>query len=92
VRSLRTTVRLLERLDATWSNRRNASAIEPGVVIAAATPITTRTAMSCSAVLTNAVARLASPSSTSPMTMTLRRPARSARTLSGIIRPPNTTA
>ena len=48
------------------SNSRKASAIEPGVVIAAATPIAARTAMSCSAVVTNAVARLATPSSDQP--------------------------
>jgi len=41
-------------------------------------PITARTAISCSAVVTNAVARLATPSRTSPMSITRRRPNRSA--------------
>ena len=74
------------------SNSRKASAIDPGVVIAAATPIATRTAMSCSAVVTNAVARLATPSRTSPMSMIRRRPNRSAIAPNASISPPNTTA
>ncbi len=74
------------------SNSRKASAIDPGVVIAAATPITARTAISCSAVVTNAVARLATPSRTSPMSMIRRRPNRSAIAPNASISPPNTTA
>ena len=74
------------------SNSRNASAIDPGVVIAAATPIATRTAISCSAVPTKAVARLATPSRTSPMSMIRRRPNRSAIAPNASINPPNTTA
>jgi hypothetical protein len=74
------------------ANSRKASAIEPGVVIAAATPIATRTAMSCSAVATNAVARLATPSSARPMSMIRRRPNRSASAPNASISPPNTTA
>jgi hypothetical protein len=69
-----------------------ASAIDPGVVIAAATPIATRTATSCSAVKTKAVARLATPSRTSPMSMIRRRPNRSAIAPNASINPPNTTA
>ncbi len=74
------------------SNRRKASAIEPGVVIAAATPIATRMAMSCSAVRTRTVARPATPSRTSPASMTRRRPNRSASAPKASIDPPNTTA
>jgi AcrR family transcriptional regulator len=74
------------------ANSRKASAIAPGVVSAAATPIATRTAMSCSAVETKAVARLATPSRTSPMSMTRRRPDRSASAPNASINPPNTTA
>ena len=74
------------------SNRRKASAIDPGVVIAAATPIATRTAISCSAVPTNAVARLATPSRTSPTSMTRRRPNRSAIAPTASISPPKRTA
>jgi len=76
---------------SSW-NSRKASAIDPGVVIAAATPIATRTAMSWSAVVTKAVARLATPSRASPMNMIRRRPNRSAIAPNTSIRPPKTTA
>ncbi len=50
------------------------------------------TRVSCSAVTTNAVERLAAASSTRPMSMILRRPTRSARALRPSISPPKTTA
>jgi hypothetical protein len=74
------------------SNSRKASAKDPGVVIAAAMPITARTTISCPAVATKAVARLAAPSSTRPMSMIRRRPNRSAVAPNSSIKPPNTTA
>ncbi len=79
------------RRSSPWNNR-NASAIEPGVVIAAATPISDRTAMSSPTDVTNTVARLARPRSTSPASITRRRPNRSATAPNTSIRPPNTTA
>ena len=65
--------------------------MDPGVVIAAATPIATRTAISCSAVVTSAVARLAAPSRTSPISMIRRRPNRSAIAPNTSIREPKAT-
>ena len=74
------------------SKSRKASAIDPGVVMAAATPIATRTAMSCSAVVTKAVARLAIARRRRPTSMTRRRPTRSESAPKASIRPPKTTA
>ncbi|CAH0154941.1 hypothetical protein SRABI91_00805 [Rhodococcoides fascians] len=74
------------------SKSRKASAMEPGVVIAAATPMTARTATSCSGVVTRTMAALATASSVSPSSITRRRPNWSAMALNSSISPPNTTA
>ncbi len=71
------------------SNRRNARAIAPGVVIAAATPVSARTTTSPSTEVTARVATLTPASRTSPTSMTRRRPNRSATAPNRSIRPPN---
>ncbi len=78
-------------LSPSSSNRRDASAADPGVVIAAATPMTARTATSPSVVVTTAVASPAAASRRSPRSMSLRRPNRSAIAPNSSMRLPNTT-
>lgn len=66
--------------------------MEPGVVMAAAIPISPRRAINCSAVETRTVAALAVASRASPISIMRRRPNRSASEPNSSMRPPKATA
>ncbi len=74
-----------------WSNKRKQSAMVPGAVIAAVTPIAARTAMSWPGVPTNSTIRLARANRVRPISMIRRVPYRSAIAPKAIIRPPKSS-